>query len=218
MIEPEAPTTQAEFTINPESTTEPGSPPAGPDPERARLKKAAECVLLVVGGPVTTDQLKDTLGVSSQIAHEVLMDLVEDYRDRGLQIQALAGGFQLCTRPEFSEYVQRFLQLEQREPLSQAALETLAIIAYRQPVTRAEIESVRGVGCTHVLERLLDRHLIRDLGRKRVLGRPILYGTTEGFLRHFGLRDLDALPPLRGNDPRSAFGATHDRDGEDTPV
>jgi len=198
--------------------TEPEVRPAGPELERDHLKRAVECVLLVGGGPVTPDQLKDTLGVPVELVHEVLLDLVAEYRDRGLQIQALAGGYQLCTRPEFSEYVQRFLRLDQREPLSQAALETLAIVAYRQPVTRAEIEAVRGVRCEHVLERLLDRHLIRDLGRKQALGRPILYGTTEGFLRHFGLRDLDALPPLRGNDPRSAFGTPASQDGEDTQV
>jgi len=198
--------------------TEPEVRPAGPELERDHLKRAVECVLLVGGGPVTPDQLKDTLGVPVELVHEVLLDLVAEYRDRGLQIQALAGGYQLCTRPEFSEYVQRFLRLDQREPLSQAALETLAIVAYRQPVTRAEIEAVRGVRCEHVLERPLDRHLIRDLGRKQALGRPILYGTTEGFLRHFGLRDLDALPPLRGNDPRSAFGTPASQDGEDTQV
>jgi len=198
--------------------TEPEVRPAGPELERDHLKRAVECVLLVGGGPVTPDQLKDTLGVPVELVHEVLLDLVAEYRDRGLQIQALAGGYQLCTRPAFSEYVQRFLRLDQREPLSQAALETLAIVAYRQPVTRAEIEAVRGVRCEHVLERLLDRHLIRDLGRKQALGRPILYGTTEGFLRHFGLRDLDALPPLRGNDPRSAFGTPASQDGEDTQV
>jgi len=198
--------------------TEPDVRPAGPEMERDRLKRAVECVLLVGGGPVTPDQLKETLGVPVELVHEVLRDLVAEYADRGLQIQALAGGYQLCTRPEFSEYVQRFLRLDQREPLSQAALETLAIVAYRQPVTRAEIEAVRGVRCEHVLERLLDRHLIRDLGRKQALGRPILYGTTEGFLRHFGLRDLDALPPLRGNDPRSAFGTPASQDGEDTQV
>ncbi|MGH9896330.1 MAG: SMC-Scp complex subunit ScpB, partial [bacterium] len=176
--------------------TEPEVRTNGAEVERGRLKQAVECVLLVAGGPVTPDQLKDTLDVPVELVHEVLLDLVSEYRERGLQIQALAGGYQLCTRPEFSEYVQRFLRLDQREPLSQAALETLAIVAYRQPVTRAELEAVRGVRCEHVLERLLDRHLIRDLGRKQALGRPILYGTTEGFLRHFGLRDLGALPPL----------------------
>jgi segregation and condensation protein B len=167
------------------------------------LKRALECVLLVSGGPVTAQQVAETLTVPLEAARDVLEDLRRDYEGRGLQIQVLAGGYQLCTRPEFSSYVQRFLHLEQLDPLSQPALETLAIIAYRQPVTRAEIESVRGVRVEHVLDRLLERHLIREVGRRPTVGRPILYGTTEGFLRHFGLRDLQSLPPLRGDDPRA---------------
>lgn len=184
--------------------TEPETRAAG-EIEREQMKRAVECVLLVAGGPVTPDQLQDALGVAADLVHAALQELRVDYAGRGLQIQLVAGGYQLCTRPEFSEYVQRFLRLDHREPLSQAQLETLAIIVYRQPVTRAEIEAVRGVRCDYVLDRLLERHLIRELGRKHSLGRPILYGTTEGFLRHFGLRDLSALPPLRGDDPRAVF-------------
>jgi segregation and condensation protein B len=169
------------------------------------LKRALECVLLVSGGPVTPDQIAGTLDVPLETARDVLEDLRRDYADRGLQIQILAGGYQLCTRPEYSSYVQRFLHLDELDPLSQAALETLAIVAYRQPVTRAEIEAVRGVRVDHVLDRLLERHLIREVGRRPTVGRPILYGTTEGFLRHFGLRDLQSLPPLAGDDPRRAL-------------
>lgn len=187
--------------------SEMASPPTQPGDEgdRSELKRAAECVLLVSGGPVTIDQLREVLGAPPQVIHEVLWDLQQDYAGRGVQIQAVAGGYQLCTRPELAEYVQRFLRLDHREPLSQAALETLAIVAYRQPVTRAEIEAVRGVRCEHVLERLMERHLIREVGRRPTLGRPFLYGTTEGFLRYFGLKDLNALPALEGMDPRQAF-------------
>lgn len=174
------------------------------------LKRALECVLLVSGGPVTPEQAGETLAVPLQTARDVLEDLRQEYEGRGLQIQVLAGGYQLCTRPEFSSYVQRFLRLEQLDPLSQAALETLAIIAYRQPVTRAEIEAVRGVRVEHVLDRLLERHLIREVGRRATIGRPILYGTTEGFLRHFGLPDLQALPALRGDDPRGVLAEPGD--------
>lgn len=200
--------------------TEPETPAPTPEEgtDRAELRRAVECVLLVAGGPVTPEQLRDTLAVPMEAVLDALRELGQDYAGRGLQIQVVAGGYQLCTRPEFSEVVQRFLRLDHREPLSQAALETLAIVAYRQPVTRAEIEAVRGVRSEHVLERLMDRHLVREVGRKHALGRPILYGTTEGFLRHFGLRDLDALPPLRGDDPRAAFiGAAPERSssGED---
>ena len=176
----------------------------------ADLKRALECVLLVSGGPVTPEQVGETLAVPPATAREVLEDLRHEYEGRGLQIQVLAGGYQLCTRPEYSSYVQRFLHLEQLDPLSQAALETLAIVAYRQPVTRAEIEAVRGVRVEHVLDRLLERHLIREVGRRPTVGRPILYGTTEGFLRHFGLRDLQSLPPLRGDDPRGVLTQPED--------
>jgi len=183
-----------------------GLVPQRDDVNLDELKRAAESILLVSGGPVTVDQLVVALGVPPQTVHALLWELQQDYAGRGIQIQTLAGGYQLCTRPELALYVQRFLRLDHREPLSQAALETLAIVAYRQPITRAEIEAVRGVRSDHILERLLERHLIRDVGRKQALGRPILYGTTEGFLRYFGLRDLGDLPVLEGNDPRGALG------------
>ncbi len=181
---------------------------SAPDPiDIHEVKRAAECILLVSGGPVTLAQLREVLERPAETIRLALWELGQEYAGRGLQIQEVAGGYQLCTRPELAEYVQRFLRLDHREPLSQAALETLAIVAYRQPVTRAELEAVRGVGCEHVLERLLDRYLIREVGRRPTLGRPILYGTSEGFLRYFGLKDLNALPPQEGSDPRGALGA-----------
>ncbi len=178
------------------------------DPADVReVKRAAECILLVSGGPVTVEQFREVLGKSAETIRLALWELGQEYAERGFQIQEVAGGYQLCTRPELAEYVQRFLRLDHRAPLSQAALETLAIVAYRQPVTRAEVEAVRGVRCEHILERLLERHLIREIGRRPTLGRPILYGTSEGFLRYFGLKDLSNLPPLEGHDPRTVFGA-----------
>lgn len=190
------------------STDVPALPELAPRATREVLG-AIECLLLVSGGPVTIDQLVAVLEIPPEEARLALDELGQEYGDRGLQIQAIAGGYQLSTRPEFADYVQRFLRLDHREPLSQASLETLAIVAYRQPVTRAEVEAVRGVRCEHILERLVDRHLIREVGRRSTLGRPILYGTSEGFLRYFGLRDLGALPPLQGDDPRSALGTSN---------
>jgi len=175
-------------------------------PALGEIKRAIECILLVSGNPVTVDQLAAVLEIPAETARLALGELGQEYDERGLQIQEVAGGYQLSTRPEFAVQIQRFLRLDHRESLSQPALETLAIVAYRQPVTRAEVEAVRGVRCEYVLERLVDRHLIRELGRRPTLGRPILYGTSDGFLRYFGLRDLGALPPLEGNDPRAAFG------------
>lgn len=181
--------------------------PLPDDRDLDEVKRAAECILLVGGGPVTVPQLQEALGVTPETVRAVLWELQQDYAGRGLQVQEVASGYQLCTRPELSAYVQRFLQLGHREALSQAALETLAIVAYRQPVTRAEIEAVRGVRCDHVLETLAERHLIREISRRPTLGRPILYGTTEAFLRYFGLKDLRDLPPMAGGDPRGALGA-----------
>ena len=176
----------------------PDDPPPGEEAARAALKGAIECLLLVAGGPVTPQQLQDALEAPGEAIGEALGELMRDYAGRGLQIQAVAGGYQLCTRPEFSAAVQRFLRLDHREPLSQAALETLAIVAYRQPVSRPEVDAVRGVNSEGVLDSLLERRLIRIAGRKDAPGRPFLYETTREFLVAFGLRDLDDLPRVEG--------------------
>ncbi len=165
--------------------------------DRRTLRCALECLLLASGGPVPVRRLADALQCTEEEAQELLSELQGEYEGRGLMVQAVAGGYQLCTRPEYAEYVTR-LVASQVEPLSKAALETLAVVAYRQPVTRAEVEAVRGARSDHHLRRLLDRHLIREVGRKPGPGAPILYGTTELFLRHFGLRDLQDLPPVAG--------------------
>ena len=125
--------------------------------------------------------------------------LLEEYeeRDGGVRIVRVAGGFQMVTRPDLSDQIARFLAGPGgRARLSKPALETVAIVAYRQPVTTAEIEAVRGVNSDGVLRTLLDRKLIREAGRKQVPGRPILYATTQDFLHYFGLNAIDELPPL----------------------
>ena len=165
--------------------------------------RAIECILLVSGGPVRVEQLVDASQVSPEIVTAAVEVLMQEYAGRGLEIQTVAGGYQLATRPDHAEVVQRFLGAAGREPLTQATLETLAIVAYRQPITRPELEAVRGVRSEYVLERLEERRLIRVVGRKATVGRPILYATTEGFLRYFGLRDLADLPPM------AAFGMIH---------
>ncbi len=169
---------------------------AASEDHRTRLG-ALECLLLVAGGPVPAERLAEIIGCSAEETRALLEELQREYEDRGLMIQQVAGGYQLCTRPEYGEFVNRFLEV-QPEPLSRATLETLAIIAYRQPITRAEIEAIRGARSDAHLRRLLDRGLIREVGRKPAPGHPIEYGTTELFLRRFGLRDLSDLPPLDG--------------------
>ncbi len=163
--------------------------------DRKALRGAVECLLLVAAGPVPLERLAEGIGCSVEETRALVQELQEAYEGHGLMIQEVAGGYQLCTRPEYGDYVRRFLEV-QPEPLSPAALETLAIVAYREPVTRAEIEAIRGARSDHHLRRLLERGLIREVGRKPGPGQPVLYGITERFLRRFGLRDRSELPPL----------------------
>jgi len=181
------------------------------DPRIREAANAIECVLLVSGEPVRLDQLVEAAQAPPEVVIAATELLQQEYADRGLEIQAVAGGYQLGTRPAYAEAVRRYLGAAGREPLSQAALETLAIVAYRQPITRPEIEALRGVRSEYILERLEERRLIKAVGRKQTVGRPILYGTTDAFLRYFGLRDLSDLPPIeafgRGAPNAAAAGA-----------
>jgi segregation and condensation protein B len=160
----------------------------------AEVRNIIECLLLARGGILRIGEIKKVIDVADAEIRATLAALVVEYGGRGLQIQEIAGGYQLCTRPEYGGHVQRLLRLGDADPLTRATLEVLAIVAYRQPVTRAEVDAVRGVQSVHHLLKLQDRRLIREAGRRPGPGRPILYGTTEGFLRYFGLRDLTLLP------------------------
>ena len=160
------------------------------------VRNAIECLLLVRGGPVRLEELRKVLDVGEAELCATLAALQVEYEGRGLQVQEIADGYQLCTRPEYGSYVQRLLRLDELEPMTRATLEVLAIVAYRQPITRAEVDVTRGVQSTHHLLKLQDRRLIREVGRRPGPGRPILYSTTEGFLKYFGLKDLGALPKL----------------------
>ncbi|MGI9951855.1 SMC-Scp complex subunit ScpB [Moorellaceae bacterium AZ2] len=180
-----------------------------------RDKRAAlECLLFVAGGPVTASALARSLDLDEEEVAKLVQELQGLYENQGhgLQIRQIAGGYQMCTRPQYAEYVEEFLKPEV-PALSRAALETLAIIAYRQPITKAEIERLRGVKVDGVLHTLLSRELIVEVGRKEVPGRPILYGTTSRFLEHFGLSSLKDLPPLEEvqKSQQEAAAATPDR-------
>jgi segregation and condensation protein B len=162
--------------------------------EPVEARNIIECLLLARGGILKIGEIKKVLDIPEPEIRATLAALTVEYGGRGLQIQEVAGGYQLCTRPEYGAHVQRLLRLDELDPLTRATLEVLAIVAYRQPVTRAEVDVVRGVQSVHHLIKLQDRRLIREIGRRPGPGRPILYGTTEGFLRYFGLRDIAALP------------------------
>lgn len=160
-----------------------------------KLKLVIEGMLFVSPEPLTVEHVSKSLGIDELVVDTAMHELRLDYADRGLQIVRIAGGYQMCTRPEMAEYIAALLK-PQRPRLSRAALETVAIIAYRQPITQPEIDAVRGVNSDGVVKKLIDRNLIMQLGRKETPGRPMLYGTTEEFLNHFGLNDLSQLPEL----------------------
>jgi segregation and condensation protein B len=179
--------------------------------ERDEQKRIVEALVLAAGEPLAAARIAQAVpGLSAARARELALELRAEYdRDeRGFELVEVAGGFQLRTRPELGEFVQR-LEDERPARLSRAALETLSVVAYRQPVTRAEIEQVRGVDCGPVLRSLLERHLLRIAGHRDVPGRPMLYGTTRRFLEVFGLSSLEDLPTLRALDDlvRAAEGA-----------
>lgn len=163
-----------------------------------QIRNVLESLLFVAPQALAIDQLFETTGIDREKLQKALEELQGDRREgiAGLVLQEVAGGWQFRTAPESAEYVRRFLKVKPQR-LTRAALETLAIIAYRQPVTRPEIEDVRGVDSGAVLKALLDRRLIKIVGKKEEVGRPILYGTTREFLEFFALKDLNALPTLR---------------------
>jgi len=166
------------------------------EPDRLAI---LEALLFVADEPLPLPKLQEILGnaeasETEASLHDLAVRLEAD--GRGLMVQEVAGGFRLATRPEVHAWVQRLQQVRPAR-LSRAALETLAIIAYRQPITRAEIEAIRGVAVDGVLRTLLERELVRMMGRKAEAGRPMLYGTSQQFLEHFGLRELGDLPTLR---------------------
>jgi len=160
------------------------------------LMARVESLLFVADEPVSVGRLAEALEVAPGEIERALADLEIAYAGRGLRLQRAGSRVQLITAPEAAHWVERFLGLETRMRLSRAALETLSIIAYRQPITRPEIEAIRGVSSDSVLRTLLSVGLIEEVGRAPTVGRPILYSTTFEFLQHFGLHSLDELPPL----------------------
>jgi segregation and condensation protein B len=160
------------------------------------LKSLVESLLFVADEPVHEDRLATVLEASAEEVESALRSLAEEYAHRGLRLQRRRQRVQVVTAPEAADHVRRFLGLELTSKLSPAGLEALAIVAYRQPVTRAQIEAIRGVNSDTVLRTLINRGLIEEQGRLEQVGRPILYGTTFEFLQQFGLADLDQLPSL----------------------
>lgn len=162
-------------------------------------KAVLEGLLFVVGEEgLTLDQIEEVLEITEEESKLLLMDLKKDYEDdaRGLRIDFLGNRFKLTTKFEHREYYQKLIENPESNVLSQSALETLAIIAYNEPVTRMQVEALRGVGCVQIIRKLVAKGLIKESGRSDMPGRPILYETTSDFLDYFGLSTIDDLPDM----------------------
>mgnify|MGYP000936765727 CR=1 FL=1 len=166
--------------------------------EKAELCGAIEAILFVAGEPVEEEALRMALEVTPIELAQALESLQSGYEfdRRGIRLLRFGRSVQLSTRPEYAPYVERLLQPVQRQNLSQAAMETLAVIAYRQPATRGDVEAVRGVKCDYSVQSLLAKGLIAEAGKRDTLGRPTLFVTTDAFLRHFGISSLSELPQI----------------------
>ena len=175
------------------------------------LASVAECLLFVAGEPVLITELARAMTCETSEVRSLLYEMENTYRDEGRGILLLVTDetAQLTSNRKYFDAVERLIQPEQKKNVSQSILETLAIVAYRQPVTRAEIESVRGVRCEYAVTQLQKLDLIHAVGRKDVIGKPILYGTTDTFLRKFGMHNLSELPPLHLEEPELGSEEEH---------
>lgn len=163
----------------------------------SKLKSITEGLLFMAGDEgLTVKQLSDILQLDAAVAADLAKDLMKDLKSkkRGIQVSLVAGAYRMTTNPDHAVYFERMAYSPTRSSLSQAALETLSIVAYRQPITRVEIEEIRGVKCDRAIQSLVSKDLIEEVGRAEQIGRPILYGSTKSFLEYFGLSGLDALP------------------------
>lgn len=163
-----------------------------------RLKGILESVLFASGEAMSKRDIKDRLNINEKTLKNIIDQMNKDYdgEGRGLILIEFNDKIQLSTKPEYSEYIKRFIKVDSRQNLSQAAIETLAIIAYKQPITKVEIDEIRGVRSDRAIQTLTERNLIKEGGRLETTGRPILYCTTDDFLKYFGFKNLEELPEL----------------------
>lgn len=172
------------------------------------MQSALESLLFVADAPVEATQLARVVSAPVEVVETYLRRLDEEYRaqERGVRVAERSGRFQIVTAPAAAMLVEAFLNLDMTTKLSAPALETLAIVAYRQPVTRAQVEAVRGVDCSGILRSLLQRGLVEEVDRLDAPGRPVLYGVTDLFMHHFGLTNLQELPPLQAAEAEQLDG------------
>lgn len=162
-------------------------------------KAVIEAILFMAGETVTLDTIRNIIEIDKYNTERLVKELISDYsiKNTGLFIVEVAEGFQMVTNPACAPWVKKLLSTAVPKKLTQSSLETMAIIAYKQPIVKAEIEAIRGVNSDGVVKTLLDKRLIKILGRKEVPGRPLMYGTTNEFLQYFGLKNLSELPTLK---------------------
>lgn len=166
--------------------------------ERKKAEAVMEAILFTMGDSVEIDKLASVIEEDVKTTRQILSDMKENYEkeDRGISLIELEGSVQLCTKNDMYEYLIKIAKVPRKLTLTDTLLETLSIVAYKQPVTRLDIERVRGVSCDHAVNRLIEFDLIKEVGRLDAPGRPLLFGTTEQFLRSFGLQSLEELPEL----------------------
>jgi len=161
------------------------------------IKSIIESILLVSEKPVKVKELAAVLELKSEEVVKSVKDLIEDYKEKGIRITRKDNELFYTTAPENAKYISKYLNEELRSDLSQVALEVLAIVVYKQPITRVEVEEIRGINSDYLVRNLHIRGLIKEVGRKEAIGKPILYGTTLEFLNHFGLQDESQIPELQ---------------------
>lgn len=173
--------------------------------DNQNLKSAVEAVLFASGTPVEVDRLAVALNIPLEKAGAVCAELAEDYKNRGggILVVRLGDSYRMCSDKQHADVIRTVMDIKRNTPLSQAASEVLAVIAYNQPVTKAFVEQVRGVDCSGVVANLIARGLIEEKGRLELPGRPLVYGTTEHFLLCFGISSLDELPPVPQDEENS---------------
>ena len=166
--------------------------------ENKNYEAIIEAILFTMGESVELEKIADAIELDKKETQKIIEQMMEHYKDDsiGLQIIELDGAYQMCTKSEMYEYLIRIAKQPKRHALTDVLLETLAIIAYKQPITKVEIEKIRGVSCDHAVSKLVEYNLVCELGRLDAPGRPLLFGTTEEFLRSFGVQSLDELPAL----------------------
>ena len=166
--------------------------------ERQKAKAVLESILFTMGESVEVDRLSSVIEEDKKATRQILLEMKEEYdgREGGITLMELDGSFQMCTKAEMYEYLVKIAKTPRKYVLTDTLLETLSIVAYKQPITRLEIEKIRGVSCDHAVNRLVEFGLIAEVGRMDAPGRPLLFGTTQEFLRSFGVKSLEELPEL----------------------